>query len=81
MNTRVGTSDVTVQQKNEGPEERKKEIVQISTLTHVFLSLQDNTKDYLAANVLKPAMVLDLLITTRTDLQNYYLKEKTKTGP
>lgn len=69
MNPCVGTSGVTVQQTNEGPEERKKGIVQISTLTHVFLSLQDNTKVYLAANVLLPAMHLEILITTRTDLQ------------
>lgn len=31
--------------------------------------MQDNTKAYLAANVLKPAMHPELLITTRTDLQ------------
>lgn len=69
MNTCMGTSDVTVQQKNEGPEKRKKGRVQISTLTHVFLSLQDSIKEYLAVNVLKPAMHLDLLSTMRTDLQ------------
>lgn len=69
MNTCAGTSDVTVQQKNEGPEKKKKGRVQIPTLTHVFLSLQDNIKDYLAVNGLKLAMHLDLLSTTRTDLQ------------
>lgn len=44
-------------------------IVQISTLTHLSESEQDNTKAYLAGNVLKPTMHPELLITTRTDLQ------------